>query len=134
MEGTWFAILVCNQISETMKSRQELSRRTFSQERFEILIKKQKEGRATFSQLTELDEIVNRDPEIRRQVIRESFATGDEEPGENSHAPGEARPANQTTLRGIGKVWSFLKSKFRINRFFSAWHFSFSSFLEDYKN
>ena len=53
--------------------RKKLERRTFLQDRFEILIKRQKKGVATFNELTELDDIVNRDPEIREKVIRESL-------------------------------------------------------------
>jgi len=53
--------------------RKRPERRTFLQDRFEILIKRQRKGEATFSELTELDEIVNRDPELRERVIRESI-------------------------------------------------------------
>lgn len=53
--------------------RKPLERRTYSQDRYYALIKKQKSGKATFKELTELDEIVNRVPDIREQVIRESF-------------------------------------------------------------
>jgi hypothetical protein len=53
--------------------RKKLERRTFSQDRYYILIKRQKEGKATFNELTELDEIVNRVPDIRNIVIRENF-------------------------------------------------------------
>lgn len=53
--------------------RKKLERRTYSQDRYYILIKKQKAGKATFKELTELDEIVNRVPDIREKVIRESF-------------------------------------------------------------
>jgi hypothetical protein len=56
-----------------MNNRKQPERRTFLQDRFEILIKRQKTGAATFSELTELDEIVNRDPEIREKVIRETL-------------------------------------------------------------
>ncbi|HXD93381.1 MAG TPA: hypothetical protein VNX01_09215 [Bacteroidia bacterium] len=50
------------------------------QDRFEILIKRQRNGVATFTELTELDEIVNRDPELRERVIRESiFMEGNDE-------------------------------------------------------
>jgi hypothetical protein len=54
-----------------MKDNRYIIRRTFSQERFEILIKKQKNGHATFRDLIELDEIVNRDPGIRRYVLED---------------------------------------------------------------
>ncbi|QTE39896.1 hypothetical protein ACRQ5D_33475 [Mucilaginibacter sp. P25] len=54
-----------------MRHGKQLERRTFNQDRFEILIKRQKNGTATFNELTELDEIVNRDPEIREIVLEE---------------------------------------------------------------
>ncbi len=57
--------------------RKKLERRTYSQDRYYILIKRQKAGKATFNELTELDEIVNRVPDIREKVIRESFMIGD---------------------------------------------------------
>jgi hypothetical protein len=56
-----------------MNHRKKPERRTFLQDRFDILIRRQKNGVATFNELTELDEIVNRDPEIREKVIRESL-------------------------------------------------------------
>lgn len=59
--------------------RKPLERRTYSQDRYYILIKRQKAGTATFKELTELDEIVNRVPDIRDIVIRESFGDDDEE-------------------------------------------------------
>ena len=59
--------------------RKKLERRTFSQDRYYILIKRQKEGTATFNELTELDEIVNRVPNIRDLVIRENFVEDDNE-------------------------------------------------------
>jgi len=54
-----------------MKHQRGLRRVTFSQERFEILIKKQKNGEAKFSDLVELDEIVNRVPDIRHIILEE---------------------------------------------------------------
>lgn len=48
-------------------------RRTFLQDRLEILIKKQKKGTASFAELTELDDMVNADPQIRELFIRESL-------------------------------------------------------------
>ncbi|MGZ3835878.1 MAG: hypothetical protein ACXVB0_20350 [Mucilaginibacter sp.] len=57
--------------------RKKLERRTYSQDRYYILIKRQKSGKATFNELTELDEIVNRVPDIREKVIRESFMIDD---------------------------------------------------------
>lgn len=56
-----------------MNHRKKLERRTFLQDRFEILIRRQEKGEATFNELTELDEIVNRDPAIREKILRESM-------------------------------------------------------------
>lgn len=55
-----------------MSQRKPLIRRTFLQERYEILIKRQQSGKATFNELTELDDIVNRDPSIRKIVLIEN--------------------------------------------------------------
>ena len=54
-----------------MKHNQKLEQRTFLQDRFEILIKRQKAGKATFNELTELDEIVNRNAAIREKILEE---------------------------------------------------------------
>jgi len=67
--------------------RKKLERRTFSQDRYYILIKRQKEGKATFAELTELDEIVNRVPDIRDLVIRENFGGEDNEIDNPSNGP-----------------------------------------------
>ena len=67
--------------------RKKLERRTFSQDRYYILIKRQKEGKATFSELTELDEIVNRVPDIRDLVIRENFGGEDNESDNPTNEP-----------------------------------------------
>jgi hypothetical protein len=61
--------------------RKPLERRTYSQDRYYALIKRQKSGKATFKELTELDEIVNRVPDIRELVIRESFMVDDNPDG-----------------------------------------------------
>jgi hypothetical protein len=66
----------CNQANMAYL-RKKLERRTYSQDRYYILIKRQKSGKATFKELTELDEIVNRVPDIREKVIRESFMIDD---------------------------------------------------------
>jgi len=91
-----------------MARRKQLERRTFIQDRFDILIKRQKSGKATFNELTELDEIVNRDPELREKVIRESMLMQDiNDPDDASHAPGQGLdfksvlPARQNILTRI---------------------------------
>lgn len=66
-----FHLIIVTYIEVTMKSNRPLIRRTFSHERFDILIKKQRNGYASFNDLTELDEIVNRDPEIRESILEE---------------------------------------------------------------
>lgn len=54
-----------------MKHDKNLEQRTFLQDRFEILIKKQRKGTATFLELTELDDIVNRYAVIRDTILDE---------------------------------------------------------------
>lgn len=61
----------------SMKHHKQLERRTFTQDRFDILIKRQKSGKATFNELTELDEIVNRDPAIRESILEEMQAVNE---------------------------------------------------------
>jgi hypothetical protein len=71
---------------------------TFRQERFDILIKKQRNGKATFNDLTELDDIVNRDPDIRESILEEMQADG-EPPA--PHQPDESimnSPAKHATI------------------------------------
>jgi hypothetical protein len=54
-----------------MKHPKFIERRTFIDDRFDILIKKQRKGKATFNELTELDNIVNRYPEFRKIILEE---------------------------------------------------------------
>jgi hypothetical protein len=54
-----------------MKYHKHPEQRTFLQDRFEILIKKQRKGTATFLELTELDDIVNRYAVIRDSILDE---------------------------------------------------------------
>ena len=86
-----------------MKHGKPLERRTFLQDRFDILIKRQKSGTATFAELTELDEIVNRDPELREKVIRENIlmeepADFDEPPAANESAARLVKQKNILTI------------------------------------
>jgi hypothetical protein len=53
------------------KDNRFIVRRTISQERFEVLWKKRQEGVATLRDLTEMDEIINRDPSVRQFVLAE---------------------------------------------------------------
>jgi hypothetical protein len=68
-----------------MSHRKPLERRTFSQDRYEILIKRQKSGKATFNELTELDDIVNRDPTIRERVLIENLFMNDRDDQDELH-------------------------------------------------
>lgn len=97
--------------------RKKLERRTFSQDRYYILIKRQKSGKATFNELTELDEIVNRVPDIREKVIIESFFTENiDDTGELPNSPGNNENIHSLPIPRRG-VWTRLKSFF--NRVFS---------------
>lgn len=95
-----------------MKHHKPLERRTFSQDRFDILIKRQRSGKATFNELTELDDIVNRDPAIRESILVEM---------QELDTPPEDQPPVETPVivpvkkRGLlDIIWSF------INRLFMA--------------
>ena len=97
--------------------RKKLERRTFSQDRYYILIKRQKEGKATFSELTELDEIVNRVPDIRDLVIRENFGEEDGEVDNPTNGPTNQRLVS-TTVTPRPNLLSRIKSW--LNRTFEA--------------
>ena len=93
-----------------MKFRKQLERRTFNQDRFDILIKRQKSGKATFNELTELDEIVNRDPGIRESILEEM--QGIDEPPDNA-GPNDSlltQPAKPQTL--LDKLIAFIDRLF----------------------
>jgi hypothetical protein len=100
-----------------MAHRKKLERRTYSQDRYYILIKRQRSGKATFNELTELDEIVNRVPDIRERVIRESFNIEDLH---NFNAPQHLPGKDDNNQHGFrlqhGSLWNRLKSF--INRVF----------------
>jgi hypothetical protein len=97
-----------------MSKQYQPERRTFLQDRFEILIKRQKNGTATFNELTELDEIVNRDPELREKVFREDILmekpTDFEEPPVNDELL--AAPEKRRTM--------FARIKNLLSRLFDA--------------
>ena len=93
-----------------MKHHKQLERRTFSQDRFDILIKRQRSGKATFNELTELDEIVNRDPAIRESILVEM---------QEIDTPPEDQPPVETPVivpvkkRGLlDIIWSFINRLF----------------------
>ncbi|MEO3407798.1 hypothetical protein AAFN85_28020 [Mucilaginibacter sp. CAU 1740] len=84
-----------------MKHGKQLERRTFNQDRFEILIKRQKSGKATFNELTELDEIVNRDPDIREIVLEEMQDTDAPKPPDNELPFTVEKPAAKNLFEKI---------------------------------
>lgn len=91
-----------------MKPQKPLIRRTFLQERFMILIERQQAGEATFEELTELDELVNRDPKLRGIILEEMA-----EPTPPANFPfneGIKKVAlpSQPTL--IERLWSYIKN------------------------
>lgn len=83
-----------------MSHRKPLIRRTFLQERYEILIKRQRDGKATFNELTELDDIVNRDPTIREIVLIENYfmPDSDDNSGQANPVKEIIKPAPQTSF------------------------------------
>lgn len=83
-----------------MSHRKPLVRRTFLQERYEILIKMQRDGKATFNELTELDDIVNRDPTIREIVLIENYFMPDNDENSDQASPAKEtiKPAPQTSF------------------------------------
>lgn len=99
-----------------MKNHKPIIRRTFLQERFEILIKKQKSGEATFSELTELDEIVNRDPNIRFSILEELQGIdeqGNEPAPDNIPLPGPVKRQNKfSRLKAMISDWFTFQSQF----------------------
>jgi hypothetical protein len=60
-----------------MSHHKQPERRTFLQDRLEILIKKQRLGTANFNELTELDQIVNSDPAIIEKIIKDGLLMDD---------------------------------------------------------
>jgi len=91
-----------------MKHEKPLIRRTFLQERFMILIERQQAGEATFAELTELDELVNRDPKLREIILEEM-----EEPVTPIDTPfnGEIKKTELRVNQSlIERVWNYIKN------------------------
>lgn len=91
-----------------MKHGKQLERRTFNQDRFEILIKRQKNGTATFNELSELDEIVNRDPEIREIVLEEMQDADNPKPPENDQIQTIQKPLRKSFIEKIKTFFGHL--------------------------
>lgn len=103
---------IANKQEVIMKYHKQLERRTFNQDRFDILIKRQKSGKATFNELTELDEIVNRDPDIRESILEEMQSI--DEPPDNPEVDDilQDQPAKSQSL--LNKIRSFIGRLFNM--------------------
>ncbi|MFB9844193.1 hypothetical protein [Mucilaginibacter ginsenosidivorans] len=97
--------------------RKKLERRTFSQDRYYILIKRQKAGTATLSELTELDEIVNRVPDIREKVLRENFEEFADNPNDTpaDELPGDGLNATPVRKNLWLRIKAVLREAFAVN-------------------
>jgi len=93
-----------------MKHNKNLEQRTFLQDRFEILIKKQKTGQATFSELTELDDIVNKYATIREQILEEMHET--KPPDESAERENLLYHPQKRTISILDKIRSFFDRMF----------------------
>ena len=94
-----------------MRHGKQLERRTFNQDRFEILIKRQKNGIATFNELTELDEIVNRDPEIREIVLEEMQDADTPNPPDDDQIQMVEKPVRKSFIE---KIKAFINRLFTV--------------------
>lgn len=101
-----------------MNNGKQIKRRTYLQDRFEILMRRQKTGEATFSELTELDDIVNRYPEIRDMIIREDMLM-DGTDGFNDPA-NELKLSENTVMQEAQRPGLLSKLKSFIARIFNS--------------
>ncbi|WP_259068321.1 hypothetical protein HDF24_08910 [Mucilaginibacter sp. X4EP1] len=101
-----------------MSHRKQPERRTFLQDRLEILIKRQKSGKASFNELTELDYIVNSDPEIRKQIIMENMLMDDmtdfTEPPEQLQKEEILQPLPEQSTNLLKRIKSLLSNIFNL--------------------
>jgi hypothetical protein len=96
-----------------MKHNKNLEQRTFLQDRFDILIKKQKTGQATFTELTELDEMVNKYATIREKILEEmhDLTAPPDGPAENENFLFTSQKQSTSML---GKIRSFFERMFMV--------------------
>lgn len=94
-----------------MKHSKNLEQRTFLQDRFEILIKKQKKGEATFTELTELDDIVNKYASIREQILEEMHEPN---PPSGDNAEDHLHYSHKQPVRILAMIKSFFGRVFTI--------------------
>lgn len=96
-----------------MKHQKPLIRRTFLQERFMILMELQQKGMASFDELTELDELINRDPKLRDIILEEMKETGGPIDTPNYTGVAVEKVKQQTLLQ---KLWSYISEVFHFIR------------------
>jgi hypothetical protein len=101
-----------------MNNGKQIKRRTYLQDRFEILMRRQKAGEATFSELTELDDMVNRYPDIRDMIIREDMLM-DGTDGFNEPA-NELKLSENTVMQEVKRPGLLSRLKSFIARIFTS--------------
>ncbi|MFD0764969.1 hypothetical protein ACFQZI_08885 [Mucilaginibacter lutimaris] len=92
------------------KDNKFIIRRTLSQERFEVLWKKRRNGHATLRDLTEMDEIINRDAGVRQFVLEEMESENN--PYKDTDLHDLTKQPVQARQGLIEKVKSFLNKLF----------------------
>ena len=101
-----------------MSHHKQPERRTFLQDRLEILIKRQKSGKASFNELTELDYIVNSDPEIRKRIIIENMLMDDmtdfTEPPQPPEKEEAFQPLHEKPVSLLKRIKSLLSNIFNL--------------------
>lgn len=92
------------------KDSRYIVRRTISQERFEVLWKKRLNDKATLRDLTEMDEIINRDPSVRQFVLEEMESMN--APVDNNHLQDMLQQPVKTHHSFTYKIKSFFNRLF----------------------
>lgn len=94
------------------KDNKFVIRRTVSQERFEVLWTKRRNGQATLRDLTEMDEIINRDEGVRQFVLGEMES--EDNPTRNNNDFQNTLQNKQVVQHSFSeKVKAFLNKLFR---------------------
>ncbi len=101
-------------------------KRTYAQDRFDILINKQRSGQASFDELTELDEIINRYPGILSKILEEMEAESrgfvDTEPEDtNDILAGKPMSLVERLKKLVGRLFCVLGTEIK-SRCFSLGH------------
>jgi hypothetical protein len=101
-----------------MGHRKQPERRTYLEDRLEILIKRQESGTASFNELTELDAIVNSYPEIRKRIIMENLLMGDT--GDFNEPVNDPQKENMPQLQTTPRISFISRLKGIISRIFRS--------------